>query len=235
LRSAARRHLGLLEKKKDYLLRAKDFHRKEAALRTLRRKAEERNPDEFYHAMEKARTRGGVHVAPTAEANAFSQEQLALMRTQDTGYLRHKAAVEAGKAERLAGGLHLLGAPAPERRHVVFVDDAAAARGFDPAVHFDTPAALLGRAFNRPRAAQLVDPAAAPVGAGARGAAAERRRAAAYRQLLERQGRARALGAVAAKMEMNKAVAGGGRKRKLRPEEAAGARGTFRWKAERKK
>jgi len=61
VRRAARRQYGLLEKKKDYKERADDFHRKEDALRRLRRKAEERNPDEFYFAMEKARTRGGVH------------------------------------------------------------------------------------------------------------------------------------------------------------------------------
>ncbi len=61
VRRAARRQYGLLEKKKDYKERAQDFHRKEDALRRLRRKAEERNPDEFYFAMEKARTRGGVH------------------------------------------------------------------------------------------------------------------------------------------------------------------------------
>ncbi len=61
VRRAARRQYGLLEKKKDYKERADDFHRKEVALRRLRRKAEERNPDEFYFAMEKARTRGGVH------------------------------------------------------------------------------------------------------------------------------------------------------------------------------
>lgn len=59
---AARRQYGLLEKKKDYKERAEDFHRKEDTLRRLRRKAEERNPDEFYFAMESARTRGGVHV-----------------------------------------------------------------------------------------------------------------------------------------------------------------------------
>ena len=63
-----RTKLGLLERKKDYKVRAEDFHRKERALRSLQRKAEERNPDEFYFAMQKARTRGGVHVkrcAPT--------------------------------------------------------------------------------------------------------------------------------------------------------------------------
>ena len=30
-------------------------------LQTARRKAEERNPDEFYHAMQSVRTREGVH------------------------------------------------------------------------------------------------------------------------------------------------------------------------------
>ena len=61
LRRAARRQYGLLEKKKDYKLRADDFHKKEEALRRLRRKAEERNPDEFYFAMQGAQTRQGVH------------------------------------------------------------------------------------------------------------------------------------------------------------------------------
>jgi Utp11 protein len=60
--SAARRKLGLLEKKSDYKARAADFQRKRATLASLRRKAEQRNPDEFYFAMEKQRTKGGVHV-----------------------------------------------------------------------------------------------------------------------------------------------------------------------------
>jgi U3 small nucleolar RNA-associated protein 11 len=45
-----RRKLGLLEKKKDYVQRARDFHKKEKALLTLQAKAEQRNPDEFYFA-----------------------------------------------------------------------------------------------------------------------------------------------------------------------------------------
>ncbi len=61
-----RRRFGLLERKKDYKARADDFHRKEKALEVLQRKAEERNPDEFYFGMEHARTRGGVHVKRSA-------------------------------------------------------------------------------------------------------------------------------------------------------------------------
>ena len=45
--------------------------------------------------MEKSRTRQGVHVVPTAEANKYSQEELRLMRTQDIGYLGVKARTEA--------------------------------------------------------------------------------------------------------------------------------------------
>ena len=60
--SARRARLGLLEKKSDYRARAADFHKKEATLKSLARKAEARNPDEFYFGMHKARTEKGVAV-----------------------------------------------------------------------------------------------------------------------------------------------------------------------------
>lgn len=60
--SARRARLGLLEKKSDYRARAADFHKKEATLKSLARKAEARNPDEFYFGMHKARTDKGVAV-----------------------------------------------------------------------------------------------------------------------------------------------------------------------------
>ena len=60
--SARRARLGLLEKKSDYQARAADFHKKEATLKSLARKAEARNPDEFYFGMHKARTEKGVAV-----------------------------------------------------------------------------------------------------------------------------------------------------------------------------
>ena len=40
------------------------------ALQTLRRKAEERNPDEFYFAMHRAQTKRGIHELPCALCNS---------------------------------------------------------------------------------------------------------------------------------------------------------------------
>lgn len=68
--------------------------------------------------------------------------------------------------ERLAGSLHLIGAPAANR-HTVFVDDEEQAQAFDPAAHFDTAPELLGRQYNRPRMGQLADARATNAGEGA--------------------------------------------------------------------
>ena len=51
-----RQHLGLLEKKKDYRIRAADYHHKRDAIATLRKKASERNPDEFYFGMNRTKS-----------------------------------------------------------------------------------------------------------------------------------------------------------------------------------
>ena len=58
------------------------------------------------------------------------------------------------KLDHLQSRLHMLGAPA-ERRHHVFMDNAASARSFDPAQYFKTDESLLERTYNRPRLSQL--------------------------------------------------------------------------------
>ena len=106
---AERRKFGLLEKKKDYVLRARDFHKKEEALKVLRKKAANRNPDEFYFAMQKQRTVDGVHNANQDESNKYTQDELHLMKTQDVKYVAMKASMEAKKVERLRATLHMIG------------------------------------------------------------------------------------------------------------------------------
>jgi U3 small nucleolar RNA-associated protein 11 len=48
---------GLLEKHKDYVLRARDYHRKQDRLNALRNRARNRNDDEFNHGMINAQTK----------------------------------------------------------------------------------------------------------------------------------------------------------------------------------
>lgn len=52
---AKRAKLGLLEKHKDYVERARNYHRKQDALKALRTRAANRNPDEFHFGMIKSR------------------------------------------------------------------------------------------------------------------------------------------------------------------------------------
>lgn len=54
--------MGFLEKKKDYKKRALDHQRKEAKMKSLRKKAKERNPDEFYFKMVNTHLDDGEHV-----------------------------------------------------------------------------------------------------------------------------------------------------------------------------
>ncbi|XP_041089803.1 probable U3 small nucleolar RNA-associated protein 11 [Polyodon spathula] len=89
-----RKHLGFLEKKKDYKIRANDYHSKQNQLRALRRKALEKNPDEFYHKMITNKLKDGVHVLSQSKEE-MTEEQLKVMRTQDIKYVEMKRVAEA--------------------------------------------------------------------------------------------------------------------------------------------
>lgn len=231
-----RRKFGLLEKKKDYLQRARDYHKKENEIQNLRRKAEQRNPDEFYFAMERKSTKGGVVASSITEANKYTQEELCFMKSQDASYLALKAQTEMKKVERLRSQLHFIGASAP-RQHVVFVDDEAAVQSFSAEQHFDTPSDLLDRSFNRPRTAQLQEPAVAgSLPSRHQQQQSERKREASYRELQQRNDRRANLSGMAGSMDMEKAVMGKGRKRKLQaPEIKDSNKAVFRWKQVRQK
>lgn len=82
-----RAKLGLLEKHKDYIKRAKDYHSKEDRIKKLRQKAAERNKDEFYFGMVNSRTKKGIHVQDRGN-EAMPVDVVKLLKTQDAGYVR---------------------------------------------------------------------------------------------------------------------------------------------------
>ncbi|KKZ61127.1 hypothetical protein EMCG_04272 [[Emmonsia] crescens] len=87
---SGREKWGILEKHKDYSLRARDYNVKKAKLQRLREKARDRNPDEFAFGMMSDKSkRQGRHGARGSEAAAdLSHEAIKLLKTQDAGYLR---------------------------------------------------------------------------------------------------------------------------------------------------
>eukprot|EP00798_Chlamydomonas_sp_ICE-L_P010014 gene10014-7900_t len=241
---AHRKKYGLLEKAKDYKKRAKDFHKKEDAIKILRQKAEERNPDEFYFAMEKARTKDGVHQATTNEANKYSQDELRLMKTQDVKYITHKERVESEKIRKMKSSLHFIGAAKPQQ-HKVFVDTAEEAATFKPEDYFDTPAELLDRNFNRPRSSTLTGTSAVLAGGRSKttkieAKKAEKKKLSAYKELGQRVERFNKVQNMSLAMSMKKELMGKGTKRKLSKKEKKdggndGEAPVYKWKRERKK
>jgi U3 small nucleolar RNA-associated protein 11 len=78
---------GLLEKHKDYALRARDHKEKQKRLKILKEKASLANPDEFSFKMMSSRTRNGQKIADRGN-KALSNDVVRLLKTQDTGYVR---------------------------------------------------------------------------------------------------------------------------------------------------
>ncbi|XP_022932535.1 probable U3 small nucleolar RNA-associated protein 11 [Cucurbita moschata] len=117
-RPHSRRHFGLFEKHRDYVKRAKAYHKKEATLEKLEEKSAFRNRDEFYFKMIKART---VH-KPERRVNKYTKEQLILMKTQDAEYILQKMQSEERKIEKLTATLHSFDNQ-PSNEHLYFAED----------------------------------------------------------------------------------------------------------------
>ncbi|THZ30121.1 U3 small nucleolar RNA-associated protein 11 [Aureobasidium pullulans] len=87
-----RQKWGLLEKHKDYTLRAKDHNEKKRRLKVLKEKAAQRNPDEFAFGMISRTTKKGVQQSTRAKENGsqtpMSMDVVKLLKTQDAGYLQ---------------------------------------------------------------------------------------------------------------------------------------------------
>ncbi|XP_023944191.2 probable U3 small nucleolar RNA-associated protein 11 [Bicyclus anynana] len=150
----SRKHLGLLEKKKDYKSRANDYHHKGNTLKLLRKRTLDKNPDEFYFHMINSRVKDGVHHELEKE-DEHTPQQVKLMQTQDLKYVNMKRTIETRKIQRLQSQLHMTEvADSTPNTHIFYVEEGEE-KNFDVARRLDTHLSLINRKSNRPRLADI--------------------------------------------------------------------------------
>eukprot|EP00638_Chattonella_subsalsa_P003997 CAMPEP_0117746524 /NCGR_PEP_ID=MMETSP0947-20121206/7993_1 /TAXON_ID=44440 /ORGANISM="Chattonella subsalsa, Strain CCMP2191" /LENGTH=246 /DNA_ID=CAMNT_0005563855 /DNA_START=138 /DNA_END=875 /DNA_ORIENTATION=- len=218
---------GLLEKKKDYLLRARDYHKKEDKIMHLRRKAAMRNPDEFYFGMNDSKTKGGIHALAATNSEALPVDMVKLLKTQDVAYLTMKKAIDDKKAARLKSTLHGL-VEEPLNKHTIFLDSNKDASQFDPVKHFNTVPELGFRAYNRPRKETLEASEVLGVRRTKDLKRVLKKRDRTYLELQERQQRAEKLEKTVLHIQTQKNLMGKGRKYKVK-EAQNGNPAVFKW------
>eukprot|EP00037_Helgoeca_nana_P001740 m.29171 g.29171 ORF g.29171 m.29171 type:complete len:260 (+) comp12087_c1_seq1:178-957(+) len=238
---AKRKRLGLLEKKGDWRKRSDDYHFKEKRLKALYEKARNRNPDEFYHSMVKAKSKAGVHVA-SREGVEYTTDELKLLKTQDLNYLRAQLTTERKKIDRARESLPLLteaagqpGSGLLSNKHTVFVDTRREVRNFDTATHFETAPELVDRKFNRPRVEDLEAGPAILGGVNHKLLKKNaKKRAGAYIELGQRIDRLKKIEGVVDELETKRNLQGKGPRRKIK-DPTNPNKVMYKWKKERKK
>jgi hypothetical protein len=136
---------GLLEKRKDYKLRAADHKQKKQKLKLLSEKARDRNPDEFSFKMLSSKVdKQGKKVADRGNV-ALSMDVVKLLKTQDAGYIRTMLQMVRKEREELEQKLVLEegeiravrdGDKTKQGKHRVYVEDEEEQRAFDPDTWF---------------------------------------------------------------------------------------------------
>ncbi len=233
---ASRKKFGLLEKHKDYVERAKDYHKKQDYLKTLKKKAEDRNPDEFYFKMNKSQVNAkGVH--KEMRDGSLDTSVVKKLKTQDYGYIVHKKAVDDSKVRKMKGSLHMIGDKASKKRHKIFVDDQDQLDSFNPVEHFETTPELYEQGYNRLRKSKLEAMAEndeIPSALTVKKVLDKRDKA--YKELDQRSRRAGKLDKALEKLTEQRNLMGKGSKRKVTVKGANGEESTqYKWKRRRQK
>jgi len=249
----ARAKLGYLEKHKDYVKRAKDYHRKEDAIKKMHQKAYFKNEEEFSFKMlsHAANHNQGGRLTKTKEH--LKVDELKLLDSQDARYIAMREQMDKKAIQRQTEKLHFLDAAGKAKQHVLFLDDedelghpaspsvssssvlsaSLAVKGhkkrklqdYDVAAHFGTHPSLVGRRSNRLRLDQLE-----------KGAFTEPSyvNAQAYRELYSRQERAKKLGRVREELDLRSHLRTKGKRMKV----ADGGKdkpAVFKWFPDRKR
>ena len=202
-----RASLGLLEKRKDYKLRANDHNQKKKALEHLRKKALNKNPDEFYFHMINSKQEEGVHKERNKDKE-YTEEQIKLMQTQDKKYIVNKRTSEKNKIERIKATLHLINtSDKPKNSHTFFVDSEKEKKKFNVAKRLQTDPSLLNRTHNRPKLEDLKSGKLKVADMDTETMEeVEKKSSKAYKELHQRLEREKQLGVVQNKMEIKAAL-----------------------------
>lgn len=223
---------GLLEKKKDYRLRATDYHKKQAALKVLKLKASQYNPDEYYHAMTNKRTDDHGILIQDRDSERLSEQQVKLLKSQDVNYVRTMRLTEAQKIEKLKKRLEFKASG----KHTVFVDSVEEQEAFSAESFFQTDEGMLDRRENRLKLQQLetsdkLIKRELYLDLEER-SKAEKEKLEDYRKLKERMEREKKLKEVEDRLETTKELMKGGDRRKIT---SSDGEVHFKWKTQRKR
>ncbi|XP_043253288.1 probable U3 small nucleolar RNA-associated protein 11 [Colletes gigas] len=231
----SRKHLGLLEKKKDYVSRARDYQEKQQTLKLLRKRALNKNPDEFYFHMINSKIENGVHREKSKD-DTCTPNQIQLMETQDVRYVAHKRNIEAKKIDKLQSQLHMIDAAnETENTHIFFLDNTEQVRNFDIAKKLNTHPALISRRTNRPELSKLKN-MKLPEANEAILSKIEQRKRMAYKELQKRIDREHRLTIVQQKLEIQRALKDKKiTKPKLVSKGTKNSAPVYKWKFERKR
>mmetsp|Transcript_15450 Transcript_15450/g.26570 ORF Transcript_15450/g.26570 Transcript_15450/m.26570 type:complete len:231 (+) Transcript_15450:67-759(+) len=205
---------GLLEKHKDYVLRAKDYHAKQDKLKNLREKAFFKNPDEFYFRMISGSVEDGKHIL--AGSKPLSTEQKRHLKSQDISYITIKKTMESEKIKRIQANLHMLDEE-PQNFHTYFVSEDDQDIPSDSIKSQKTSGSINPEKL-RPEVLLKI----------------EKARASQYRELAARLEREKKLTDLLIGMSHQKEMLSKGRKRKIESDSPSGF-AHYKWKRERKK
>lgn len=236
-----RSKFGFLEKHKDYVKRAKDYHRKQDTLKVLKSKGKERNEDEFYFGMNSKRV-GADGMLMTSRHGAqesdgvLNMDQVKLLKTQDSNYVRTMRLVEARKSEKKKNSMLF----ASSGKHMVFVEDQEQMEDFVPEEYFKTSTEMVNRRENRLRSSQLealpqARPQALQVTPTFQRAQNEeslqKKKLKAYKAIARHMERESQLAGVEERMNLQREVMKSGSKKKVE----VNGKVTYKWKKQRKR
>lgn len=219
---------GLLEKKKDYKVRAKDHNKKMARLKILKEKAAFRNPDEFYFSMMNSSTKEGVirravdkSLKEAIPLEHRTRDQRLLAESQDSRYVSYKLSLERGRVDALTKGLHFIdAAQATRRKHIIFVDNEE-----------EADEVVAQRSRGSPDEEKEESENYKPVSKKLR-----KKQEKAYKLLAQHTDRQQKLRTVFEDMSVEKKLLSKGRRTLVRaPDHESGAPPVFRWAQERKR